>query len=183
MRLGEAVFDDRGRINPAVRFATLAAFVWQQDTGTALDLAASKPGTPHIGTSYIFNSVLGNKYAGYSQVEPLKQGETADLALQAPPELPKLSEPTPEIPQTPKGTAYYLLYNGILGDKRPASGNVLTREVLAALLELHANVLADAPEGAELDLIVYGEACRLGEERLKQAKVTFRHIPYDVRAR
>jgi adenine-specific DNA-methyltransferase len=180
MRLGEPVFDDRGRINPAVRFATLAAFVWQQDTGTALDLAASKPGTPHIGTHYIFNSALGNKYAVYSQIEPLKQGETADLAFQAPPELP---EPAPEVPQTPKGTAYYLLYNGILGDKRPASGNVLTRDVLAALLELHAQVLADAPEGAELDLIVYGEACRLGEERLKQAKVTFRHIPYDVRAR
>jgi adenine-specific DNA-methyltransferase len=180
MRLGDTVFDDRGRINPAVRFATLAAFVWQQDTGTALDLAASKPGTPHIGTHYIFNSVLGNKYAGYSQIEPLKQGETGDLAFQAPLELP---EPTPEMTQTPKGTAYYLLYNGILGDKRPASGNVLTREVLAALLDLHAKVLADAPEGAELDLVVYGEACRLGEERLKQAKVTFRHIPYDVRAR
>jgi adenine-specific DNA-methyltransferase len=174
------VFDDRGRINPAVRFATLAAFVWQQDTGTALDLAASKPGTPHIGTHYIFNSVLGNKYADYSQIESLKQGETADLAFLAPPKLPEL---VLEIAQTPKGTAYYLLYNGILGDKRPASGNVLTREVLAALLDLHAKVLADAPEGAELDLVVYGEACRLGEERLKQAKVTFRHIPYDVRAR
>ena len=180
LRLGDTVFDDRGRINPAVRFATLAAFVWQQDTGTALDLAASKPGTPHIGTHYIFNSSLGNKYAGYSQIETLKQGETADLAFQASPELP---EPVVEVPQTPKGTAYYLLYNGILGDKRPASGNVLTREVLAALLELHRQVLADAPEGAELDLVVYGEACRLGEERLKQAKVTFRHIPYDVRAR
>jgi adenine-specific DNA-methyltransferase len=180
MRLGDTVFDDRGRINPAVRFATLAAFVWQQDTGTALDLAMSKPSTPHIGTNYIFNSNLDNEYAGYSQIEPLKQGETADLTFQAPPELP---EPAPEAPQTPKGTAYYLLYNGILGDKRPASGNVLTRDVLAALLELHRQVLADAPEGAELDLVVYGEACRLGEERLKQAKVTFRHIPYDVRAR
>jgi adenine-specific DNA-methyltransferase len=180
MRLGDTVFDDRGRINPAVRFATLAAFVWQQDTGTALDLAASKPGTPHIGTHYQINSYLGNEYAGYSQIEQLKQGETADLAFQAPPEPP---EPVMEVAQTPKGTAYYLLYNGILGDKRPASGNVLTREVLAALLDLHAKVLADAPESAELDLIVYGEACRLGEERLKQAKVTFRHIPYDVRAR
>ena len=155
LRLGETVFDDRGRINPAVRFATLAAFIWQQDTHTALDLAASRPGTPHIGTHYAFNSDSGNEYAGYSQFDPLKQ----------------------------VGTAYYLLYNGILGDKRPASGNVLTREVLAALLELHRLVLADAPEGAELDLVVYGEACRLGEERLKQAKVTFKHIPYDVRAR
>jgi adenine-specific DNA-methyltransferase len=180
MRLGDTVFDDRGRINPAVRFATLAAFVWQQDTGTALNLAASRPGTPHIGTHYQVNSYSGNEYADYSRIEPLKQGETGDLTFQAPPELP---EPAPEVPQTPKGTAYYLLYNGILKDKRPASGNVLTREVLAALLELHAKVLADAPAGAELDLVVYGEACRLGEERLKQAKVTFRHIPYDVRAR
>ncbi|MEY4537568.1 MAG: hypothetical protein RL171_1719, partial [Pseudomonadota bacterium] len=199
LRLGDTVFDDHGRINPAVRFATLAAFVWQQDTGTALDLAASKPGTPHIGTHYIFNSALGNEYAGYSQIEPLKQGETGELAFDSVrPELvegfveastgsaravEEVARTSLEAPQTPKGTAYYLLYNGILGDKRPASGNVLTREVLAALLELHAKVLADAPEGAELDLIVYGEACRLGEERLKQAKVAFRHIPYDVRAR
>ena len=181
LRLGETVFDDRGRINPAVRFATLAAFIWQQDTHTALDLAASRPGTPHIGTHYQVNSYPGNEYAGYSQIKPLKQGETGDLAFQTP--APELPEPAPEVAQIPKGTAYYLLYNGILGDKRPASGNVLTREVLAALLELHAKVLADAPAGAALDLVVYGEACRLGEERLKQAKVTFKHIPYDVRAR
>ena len=60
---------------------------------------------------------------------------------------------------------------------------MLTRDVLAALLDVHTMVQATAPEAAELDLVVYGEACRLGEERLKQAKVTFRHIPYDVRAR
>ena len=30
-----------------------------------------------------------------------------------------------------EGTAYYLLFNGILGDRRPASGNVLTTAVLA----------------------------------------------------
>jgi adenine-specific DNA-methyltransferase len=207
MRLGDTVFDDRGRINPAVRFATLAAFVWQQDTGTALDLAASKPGTPHIGTHYLFGSSLGNEYAIYSQIEALKQGETGDLAFDSVHSEPfdglrtglvegfaeastgsartgmDISRTALDVPQIPKGTAYYLLYNGILGDKRPASGNVLTRDVLAALLDLHAKVLADAPEGAELYLVVYGEACRLGEERLKQAKVTFRHIPYDVRAR
>ena len=32
-------------------------------------------------------------------------------------------------------------------------------------------------------LLVYGEACLLGEARLKQANVRFKHIPYDVRAR
>jgi len=74
--------------------------------------------------------------------------------------------------------ACYLLFNGILGDKRPASGNVLTREVLDALLALHAQTPAPAAP-----LLVFGEACRLGPERLKQANVTFRHIPYDVKAR
>ena len=79
--------------------------------------------------------------------------------------------------KTPK-FACYLLFNGILGDKRPASGNVLTREVLEALLALHASTSTPVAS-----LIVYGEACRLGAERLKQANVTFKHIPYDVRAR
>ena len=70
------------------------------------------------------------------------------------------------------------MFNGILGDKRPASGNVLTLDVLDALLALHATT----PEPTA-PLLVYGEACRLGAERLKQARVTFKHIPYDVRAR
>ena len=81
------------------------------------------------------------------------------------------------MPKAPK-FACYLLFNGILKDKRPASGNVLTQAVLDALLALHATT----PEPAA-PLLVYGEACRLGQERLKQANVTFKHIPYDVRAR
>jgi adenine-specific DNA-methyltransferase len=55
---------------------------------------------------------------------------------------------------------------------------VLTRDVLTALLALHATT----PE-PQAPLLVYGEACRLGAERLKQANVTFKHIPYDVRGR
>jgi adenine-specific DNA-methyltransferase len=69
------------------------------------------------------------------------------------------------------------LFNGILGDKRPASGNVLTLAVLDALLALHATTAEPSAP-----LLVYGEACRLGAERLKQTNVTFKHIPYDVRA-
>jgi len=78
--------------------------------------------------------------------------------------------------------ACYLLYNGILGDKRPASGNVLTQAVLDALLALHAEVHGSAPAPG-IPLLVYGEACRLGAERLRLANVTFKHIPYDVKAR
>ena len=74
--------------------------------------------------------------------------------------------------------ACYLLFNGILKGKRPAGGNALTQAVLDALLALHATT----PEPTA-PLLVYGEACRLGGERLQQANVTFQHIPYDVKAR
>ena len=150
MRLGEAVYDEAGRINPAVRFATLAAFVWQQETGTAFDSLEAKPGTPYLGTYYEFNSCLRTSLLGDEPISFIK---------------------TPEF-------ACYLLFNGILGDKRPASGNVLTQAVLDALLALHATT----PEPTA-PLLVYGEACRLGQERLKQTNVTYRHAPYDERGR
>lgn len=68
------------------------------------------------------------------------------------------------------GTAYYLLYNGILGDKRPNGGNVLTGKVLALLPSF---------EGKK---VIYGETTRLGEARLQQENITFQQIPYDVKA-
>ena len=150
MKLGAPVFDENGRIHPDVRFATLAAFVWQQETGTALEPSAAKRGTPYLGTHYRFDSLLQSP-----------DGEQEPVSLIKRPEF-----------------ACYLLFNGILGDKRPASGNVLTQAVLDALLRLHATTPKPAAP-----LLVYGEACRLGQERLKQANVTFKHIPYDVRAR
>ena len=161
MRLGETIFDDAGRINPAVRFATLAAFIWQQETGTAFDPASAtctaKPGTPYLGTYYIINS--------YSCTADKGQGP---ISLEIPAKTPEM-EPKFSI---------YLLFNGILGDKRPASGNVLTRDVLAALLNLHAREAS-----ANTPLVVYGESVRVGPARLAATGVTFKQIPYDVRAR
>lgn len=69
-----------------------------------------------------------------------------------------------------QGTAYYLLYNGILGDRRPQGGNVLTSKVLALLPEHHG------PK------VIFGETARLGPARLQQEQITFKQIPYDVRA-
>lgn len=66
-------------------------------------------------------------------------------------------------------TAYYLLYNGILGDRRPDGGNVLTSKVLAGL------PVTDAKRR-----VIYGESCRLGSSRLQQEGVVFKQIPYDV---
>lgn len=69
------------------------------------------------------------------------------------------------------GTAYYLLYNGILGDRRPQGGNVLTGPILAELPE------HDGPK------VIYGESSRLGASRLLKEGITFKQIPYDVRTR
>ena len=72
------------------------------------------------------------------------------------------------------GTAYYLLYNGILGDRRPASGNVLTHAVLNAIKEIFPH------DGQK---VVYGEMSRLGASRLAAEGITFKQIPYDVKMR
>ena len=71
-------------------------------------------------------------------------------------------------------TAYHLLYNGILGDRRPQGGNVLTSAVLAYLIEAFPH---DGPR------VIYGETTRLGEARLREAKIVFKQIPYDIKAR
>jgi adenine-specific DNA-methyltransferase len=72
---------------------------------------------------------------------------------------------------THKDTAYYLLYNGILGDRRPDGGNVLTSAILNSLPKIHEH---------EGKIIIYGESSRLGEARLTRSNITFKQIPYDV---
>lgn len=73
-----------------------------------------------------------------------------------------------------RGTAYYLLYNGILGDRSVAGGNVLTRETLAMLPK---HTLADGSPGPR---VVFGEACRLSDATLRREGIEFRQIPYQV---
>jgi adenine-specific DNA-methyltransferase len=113
-----------------VRFAALAAFVWQQETRSAYapadtgGMPGAVPGTPLIG---VF-----------------------------------------------EGTAVLLLFNGILGDRRPDSGNVLTLAVLQALKR-------DCPHAGPQ--VVYGEACTLGEARLQAEGMVFRQIPYALAGR
>jgi adenine-specific DNA-methyltransferase len=124
-QLADAVFEADGRINSAIRFPTLAAWIWYQETRTPW----SVPGTG--------------------------------------------IEPTPLL-GVHEGSAYYLLYNGILGDRRPQGGNVLTGPLLVTLNEMAPH---DGPR------IIYGESCRLSPQRLKAAGIVFKQIPYDIRAR
>ncbi|MDD5608922.1 MAG: site-specific DNA-methyltransferase, partial [Ignavibacterium sp.] len=68
-----------------------------------------------------------------------------------------------------KGTAYYLLFNGILGDKSVNGGNVLTSKILSQL---------PAHNGQK---IIFGESCRLGAARLKRENIIFKQIPYEIK--
>jgi len=70
---------------------------------------------------------------------------------------------------THDGRAVYLLYNGILKDKNPKNGNVLTREVLACLPEFAG------PK------VVYGTGCRLAAATLHAARIEFKQIPYELK--
>jgi adenine-specific DNA-methyltransferase len=116
-KLGTPVFDEAGRINPAIRFDHLA-HVWFSETRSPRQTRRR-------------SSLLG----------------------------------------VHQGVAYYLLYNGILGDKRPDGGNVLTRAVLDELPQ-HGG-----PK------VIYGESSRLAAPTLKRLNIVFKQTPYDVRAR
>lgn len=70
------------------------------------------------------------------------------------------------------GKAVYLLFNGVLGDKRPAGGNVLTHSVAQ---DLPAHPAGKGPR------VVYGEACRLGAKSLEQYGITFRQVPFELK--
>ena len=69
---------------------------------------------------------------------------------------------------THNGRAIYLLYNGILKDKNPKNGNVLTREVLACLPKF------DGPK------VVYGTGCRLSASTLHRERIVFKQVPYEL---
>lgn len=77
------------------------------------------------------------------------------------------------------GRAYALLYNGILGDKRPDGGNVLTRITLRIIRD----AIAKAHPGFTGPLTVYGEQSRLTESTMAREAITFKQTPYDVKAR
>jgi adenine-specific DNA-methyltransferase len=122
LKLGAPVFDEYGAINSKVSFATLAAFVWMQETRTPW--RGRRGSSPFLGTH--------------------------------------------------DGVAYFLLFNGVLGDRRPPAGNVLTRAVLDWLNQ-------EFPHGGPK--VIYGESVRVGPERLTAEKVEFRSIPHEVEAR
>ena len=77
------------------------------------------------------------------------------------------------------GRAYALLYNGILEDRRPGGGNVLTRAVLAAIQK----EIAKQHPSFDGPLTIYGERSCLTQTTLDRKGIVFKQTPYDVKAR
>ena len=66
----------------------------------------------------------------------------------------------------------FLLYNGVLGDKKPEAGNVLTPKILRILEKEYP---------ISRQKIIYGEAViGLSETELNKKGITFKQIPYDI---
>jgi site-specific DNA-methyltransferase (adenine-specific)/adenine-specific DNA-methyltransferase len=67
------------------------------------------------------------------------------------------------------GAAVYLLFNGILGDRRPAGGNILTPAVLESL-----------PEHEGLRVIYAAAVKGIGPAALERANIVFKQTPYAI---
>lgn len=83
--------------------------------------------------------------------------------------LPRLEKPQYPLLGINNGLAIYLLYNGVLKDKSPHGGNVLTYELLEAL----------PPHDGQK--VIYGNGSRIGEQRLRELNIVFKQIPYEIR--
>jgi len=68
------------------------------------------------------------------------------------------------------GSAYYLLYNGILKDKSVIGGNVLTSRTMRTLPPF------DGPR------VIYGAGSRFSPQRLKAENITFKQTPYQIKS-
>ncbi|MDR0552156.1 MAG: hypothetical protein LBG72_09125, partial [Spirochaetaceae bacterium] len=96
--------------------------------------------------------------------------------------------PAKKYPQTPflgvyDCTGYALLYNGILGDKTDAGGNVLTNETLHYILssaEKQGYYFSNDNKNYN-KLIIYGEATRLPRSFLRADNIQFKQLPYEVK--
>jgi adenine-specific DNA-methyltransferase len=147
--LGEPLFDERGNIRKTVRFPDLARHVYFTETGEPL------PDDSVHRSKRLSFPLVGN----LSSCEAKKDAGQAGMTKKAYSPLIGICN----------GIAVYLLYNGILKDKTPDGGNVLTTAVLADLPK------HDGPK------VIYGTACRIGPERLRRENITFKQLPYKIK--
>lgn len=145
--LGEAVFLPNGHINPNIKFDELAQYVWQSVTRSF-----SAYSTPKIDE---------------------KESQIKTNSSQ-------IHNPTEHKDATPllgihNDVVYFLLYNGILRDRRPEGGNVLTPALWHWLLTLVPSLQAK-----KIRYVVYGEACQISKSRRDAMGLEFKQMPYKL---
>jgi adenine-specific DNA-methyltransferase len=148
----EPLFNEFGDIRDDVTFAQLADFVWFAETGTGyMEKGIASP---------FFED--GCSAGGLQSPSPyLKDGASAK-GMQSP------SRYSPLL-GTHGGVAVYLLFNGILGDRRPAGGNILTPAILESL-----------PEHDGLRVIYAAAVKGIGPAALARANIVFKQTPYAI---
>ena len=125
------------------------------------------------GGSFSFYELGEPVFDAYGNINPKVTFETlAGYLWQKETKTTTLPEKKPFLGES-NGVGIYLLYNGILGDNAPESGNVLTRKLMKSLLAQYPH------KGPK---IVYGNAVAgITAQELEAAQITFKQIPYDVR--
>jgi adenine-specific DNA-methyltransferase len=126
-----------------------------------------------IGSGYRFCELGTTLFDPTGQIRP--EVKYADLAqhvyfIETGSPLPRAGKKNYPLLGIYDGVAIYLLYNGVLQDKSPQGGNVLTYKVLAGL---------PSHNGSK---VIYGNGCRISEPRLRELEIVFRQIPYEVKA-
>jgi adenine-specific DNA-methyltransferase len=144
-RLKKVIEGEQGGISKDVNWLGGGGFRFYQLGETIFDEQG------HINAKVKFQSLAAHVWFSETHTPLLKTPKTPLLGIQG-------------------ETAFYLLYNGILGDKTPEGGNVLTARVLREL-PMH--------KGKK---VIYGEMCLLDESTLQKEEITFKHIPYDIKA-
>jgi len=162
------LLDEKGQLSESIPYDVLAAHIWWQETGhgwmglgnninNCKDNLSLEPGATAPGAK----TLEGDKSAGGCPPSARKLFSTSCFQQKS------------TVLGIHDGVAYALLYNGILHDRSVNGGNVLTRQTLGVIKE-------DLGEVEYEKLVVYGEACRLGDSRLAEEKIEFRQTPYDV---
>ena len=143
----EPLFDADGQIRADATFAQLAEFVWFAETGAGFSPSLrTSPGESDAGVRRSLMSGVVATAAGFDSAQPAAVSPTPLLGIH-------------------EGRAIYLLYNGILKDRTPDGGNVLTAAVLALLPAF------DGPK------VIYAAANRLGSRAAREG-IIFKQTPY-----
>jgi len=136
------------------------------------DQSGTEKSEPGLGSGFRFCELGVTLFDSTGQIRPEVKYE--DLAqhihfIETGSPLPRVKKPQYPLLGVQNGLAIYLLYNGVLKDKSPNGGNVLTYELLETLPPY---------DGLK---IIYGNGCRIGEQRLRELGIVFKQIPYEIR--